>query len=326
MATNMPKNPEELEGKFSLPTPKVLEKLNELLTSEYTAWLTYTHFGFILKGPYRDSLKKIFDEHAEQELGHANKLAMRIVALGGNPTTSLDTIPTPSSTDAKSLLSALRKQEQEALFLYRDLLRNIGDNEGLRQNIESIIEDEQEHSDELELLKPSLEDKKEVVADYVLSRLARLGTKSYPFSGLRAESVMRFAKALERAADSKTSVSILDENPQRVVYDVSSLEGEHPVSICRVVKEKKGDEGVWSETCGSGEHVELVKTWENEGRKPAPWEDVGVSAKEMFDTLRAKGKKPFHKNISHKPLPKMTKPEKTKKPKEPTILVEEDEE
>lgn len=310
----LPKDPKELEGKFSTSTAKLLERLNELLTSEYTAWLTYTHFGFILKGPYRDQIKKIFDEHAEQELEHANKLAMRIVALGGVPTTTLDRVPVPKNVSVKDLLVVLVKQEQEALFLYRDTLRMCGDNEGLKQNIETIIEDEQEHSDELGLLQPSLEEKGEVVAKFILSHLARLGTPSLPLSRLRAKALTKFAKSLERVADSKTSVTILDENPKRIVYDISSLAGEHPVSICRVVKENDGGEGVWTETCESGGHVDVVKTWESEGRKPQPWEDVGVSSKEMFDSLRAKGKKPFHKNVSHKPLPKLTKPENVKRP------------
>ena len=63
----------------------------------------------------------------------------------------MDPIPPASSID--EMLLALIKQEQEALYLYRDTLRLCGHNEGLRQNIETIIEDEQEHADEISLLR-----------------------------------------------------------------------------------------------------------------------------------------------------------------------------
>ena len=141
----------DLEGKFAVSTPLIVKRLNRLLRSEYAAWLTYTNFGFRLKGLHRDSVKKIFDEHAEEELEHANKLALRITALRGIPTVKMDPIPPASSID--EMLLALIKQEQEALYLYRDTLRLCGHNEGLRQNIETIIEDEQEHADEISLLR-----------------------------------------------------------------------------------------------------------------------------------------------------------------------------
>lgn len=150
------KSNESLEGKFAIPNDKMVERLNKLLSSEYAAWLTYTHFGFLLRGLYRDSIKKIFDEHAEQELEHANKLTLRITTIGGTPTINRD--PIPPATTTNEMLAALVKQEAEALNLYRKTLPLCGHNEGLRQNLESIIEEEQEHKDELSLL-----DRKSVV-------------------------------------------------------------------------------------------------------------------------------------------------------------------
>jgi bacterioferritin len=339
-----------LEGKFAIPTSEMVEKLNALLSSEYTAWLTYTHFGFILKGPYRDTVKKILDEHAEQELEHANKLAMRISALGGSPTTKMGEIP--KATTLEEILAALVKQEQEALKMYRDALRFCGKNEGLRQNLETIIEDEQEHSDELSLMSPGAEaESGEKVAAYLCAKL----DNGLPVWVAGSDAIARFASsvadekwgeavadfhAIAKAVrarklrrlgeDGQYEVTILDDNDLRTVYDVSSKSPEGELtSVCRVVKEKGGEEDSWAETCspsGGGSHILAVKQWEASGGGSSVKDDPHY--KNVLDTLKGKGKKPFHKNVTHKPLPKLTKPETVKKPlqrgvnTEPQIQVE----
>lgn len=338
-----------LEGKFAIPTPKMIEKLNALLSSEYLAWLTYTHLGFTLKGPYRDTLKKIFDDHAEQELEHANKLALRITALGGTPTTKMEGVP--KATTLEESISVLVKQEQEALKMYRDALRFCGNNEGLRQNIESIIEDEQEHSDELSLLLSHEAESGEKVASYLCSKLdtnmplwvvtpdllasfassvaaEKWGQALFSFHSITRSLRARRLKRL--GGDIRYEVAILDDNELRTVYDVSARTPEGELnSVCRVVKEKNGDEAEWAETCspeGGGSHIKSVQDWEAMGGGSVPKDDPHY--KDVIDTLKGKGKKPFHKNISHKPLPKLTKPEVVEKPlqrgkdTEPHIQVE----
>ena len=285
---------ESLEGKFAIPTEKMVVRLNQLLSSEYAAWLTYTHFGFLLRGPYRDSIKKIFDEHAEQELEHANKLALRITAVGGTPTISMDPIPSASSTE--EMLSALVKQEAEALRLYRDTLRLCGHNEGLRQNIESIVEEEQEHKDELSLLEPKSNLKTALA--YIIPRLDQIGSTKFPIFGINPEALCRFAESVGNLQENEYIIRELDHNPVRSIFDVSRVIDGTPSSICRVVKQNRNGVWSWAESCQSdqGLHISLVKQWEKAGRI-VPSTELALNFKNVLDSLRSRGPARPHKRV-----------------------------
>jgi bacterioferritin len=63
----------------------VCQLLNESLATELVCVLRYKRHYFMANGIASDSVKAEFLEHATQEMAHADKLAERIVQLGGEP-------------------------------------------------------------------------------------------------------------------------------------------------------------------------------------------------------------------------------------------------
>ncbi|MEO7623633.1 MAG: ferritin-like domain-containing protein, partial [Gallionella sp.] len=63
----------------------VLKLLNEALATELICVLRYRRHYFMAKGIESKSIAAEFLEHANEELGHADLIAERIVQLGGEP-------------------------------------------------------------------------------------------------------------------------------------------------------------------------------------------------------------------------------------------------
>lgn len=131
---------------------KLIQALNQDLAHEYEAVITYTTFAARVKGPYRPALRGFFLKEATEELGHAQFLADKIVALGGVPTTQPATVP--EAETPRAMLEAILKAETEALERYAVRMRQaeeFGDL-GLAARIHAMIEDETEHKEEVEKL------------------------------------------------------------------------------------------------------------------------------------------------------------------------------
>jgi len=109
--------------------------------------MRWYHYALVLKVHARGGISKEFEAHAEDELGHIDTIALRVVALGGYPTTEM-THPKPL-TSREDILNELIYHEQEGVKLYRQVLDLCGDNVGTRVVIEANLEKEQEHLDEL---------------------------------------------------------------------------------------------------------------------------------------------------------------------------------
>ncbi len=72
--------------------PKVvIELLNAALATEIVCVLRYKRHYFMAQGIASESVKTEFAEHATQEQEHADRIAERIVQLGGEPDLNPDT-------------------------------------------------------------------------------------------------------------------------------------------------------------------------------------------------------------------------------------------
>lgn len=133
---------------------KLLKMLNEALSQEHACQIRYLTHAAIITGPYAESVANRLKEIAEDEEGHAMKLRDRITALGGTPTMEVareDLIPAKT---LKQILAVNLKEEDKAIAMYRSLLQEAGaEGEILYETLEEIIQDEQEHKEELERLK-----------------------------------------------------------------------------------------------------------------------------------------------------------------------------
>ena len=63
----------------------VIKLLNEALATELVCVLRYKRHYFMANGIHADSVAAEFLEHANDEQGHADQIAARIVQLGGAP-------------------------------------------------------------------------------------------------------------------------------------------------------------------------------------------------------------------------------------------------
>ena len=66
---------------------QLIECLNEDLAGELSAIIQYITYAAKATGPYRPQLADFFLKEVPDEQGHAEFLANKIVALGGEPTT-----------------------------------------------------------------------------------------------------------------------------------------------------------------------------------------------------------------------------------------------
>lgn len=128
----------------------LLEGLNHDLAGEYQAIVMYIHYSAKLTGPYRRELRAFLQEEIADEQGHAQFLADKIVALGGEPTTEPRAVP-GASQPAEMLEQALAL-ELQAIADYTVRIRqadSFGDG-GLKVQLENQLADETRHKEELQ--------------------------------------------------------------------------------------------------------------------------------------------------------------------------------
>ncbi len=78
----MGKTAEEISN---IDNEELLKVLNEAYAEEWLAYYQYWIGAKIIVGPMRTSIESEFEEHAKEELKHAEWLAERIIQLGGTP-------------------------------------------------------------------------------------------------------------------------------------------------------------------------------------------------------------------------------------------------
>jgi bacterioferritin len=134
----------------------VLQLLNDALATELVCVLRYKRHHFTAHGLASPAIAEEFMVHAQAEAGHADKLAERIVQLGGEPDFSPDSLTERShaqydaSLDLREMLRANLVAERVAIEAYRQMIGLIGDKDPTtRRILEQILADEEEHADEL---------------------------------------------------------------------------------------------------------------------------------------------------------------------------------
>jgi bacterioferritin len=134
------------KAKFS----KMIALLNEDLAGELSAIIQYTTYAAKVTGPYRPQLAQFFLSEIPGEQGHAQFLANKIVALGGEPTTNPR--PVPEAHGNREMLEAVLVAEKRARADYTTRARQaevFGD-KGLQVQLEDIVADESGHFEETE--------------------------------------------------------------------------------------------------------------------------------------------------------------------------------
>ena len=134
----------------------IIRLLNDALATEIVCVLRYKRHHFTATGLESPAIAEEFLVHAQEEQAHADKLAKRIVQLGGTPDLNPATLVQRSHAeynDAEDLRTMIRSNlvaERVAIEAYSQMIELIGDKDPTsRRLIEHILEQEQEHADEL---------------------------------------------------------------------------------------------------------------------------------------------------------------------------------
>jgi len=130
--------------------------LNEALATEIVCVLRYKRHYFMAKGIHSSSVKAEFLQHAAEEQQHADRIAERIVQLGGSPNFSPDGLLSRSHSEyveGASLRDMIEEDlvaERVAIDSYREIAAFFAPfDTTTRQMIEEIQAVEEEHADDL---------------------------------------------------------------------------------------------------------------------------------------------------------------------------------
>jgi len=128
----------------------LIGKLNEDLAGELGAIIQYITYAAKATGPFRPQLTDFFLAEVPDEQGHAQYLANKIVALGGEPTT--EPRPVPAAGTNREMLEAVLEAERRAVRDYteRAMQADAFGDKGLAVQLEDIVADETGHSEETE--------------------------------------------------------------------------------------------------------------------------------------------------------------------------------
>jgi bacterioferritin len=128
----------------------MIEKLNGDLAGELGAVIQYLVYAAKATGPYRPQLAQFFLAEVPDEQMHAQFLANKIVALGGEPTTTPR--PVPAAKSNREMLEEVLKAERKANADYAQRAKEaeeFGD-KGLMVQLEDMVRDESGHAEETE--------------------------------------------------------------------------------------------------------------------------------------------------------------------------------
>jgi bacterioferritin len=131
---------------------ELIQSLNQDLAGELGAIIQYITYAAKVTGPYRPQLADFFLKEVPDEQGHAQFLANKIVALGGEPVTVAREVPTAKSN--REMVEAVVQAERRAVTDYTKRAKQaeeFGD-KGLVVQLEDIVRDETGHKEEAERL------------------------------------------------------------------------------------------------------------------------------------------------------------------------------
>ncbi|MEB0046474.1 MULTISPECIES: ferritin-like domain-containing protein [unclassified Pseudomonas] len=141
---------------YSADREEVLRLLNASLATELVCVLRYKRHYFMANGLKAQVAAAEFLEHATQEAEHADRLAERIVQLGGEPEFNPDLLSKNSHAQyvaGKNLKEMVYEDlvaERIAIDSYREIIHYIGEKDPTTRRIfEDILAQEEEHADDM---------------------------------------------------------------------------------------------------------------------------------------------------------------------------------
>ena len=156
----------EIVEKAGLDVEKLVHILNRAYCDELLAYYQYWIGAKLAVGIPRQHLEQEMQEHANQELDHANRLATRIIQLGGTPEidpanwkklSTCGYLP-PDNPTVEDLLEQNIHSERCAIAVYQKILDFVRGKDMITGHIiRHILQEEVEHEQELEDIRADLD-------------------------------------------------------------------------------------------------------------------------------------------------------------------------
>ena len=135
---------------------RTVDILNQALATELVCVLRYKRHYYMARGINKDAVANEFLAHANEEQGHADRIADRITQLGGAPDFSPQGLATRSHSEyveGKDLTDMIRENlvaERIAIESYTEIIRYFGSNDPTsRRLMEEILAVEEEHANDM---------------------------------------------------------------------------------------------------------------------------------------------------------------------------------
>ncbi len=155
---------QELVKRAGLDLQVLIKELNSAYCDEWLAYYQYWIGAKVAEGKMFKLIAAELAEHAEEELEHAEKLAARILELGGTPAIAPDVwlkesicgYLAPTNPDALTLVAQNIQGERCAIEVYQKLLEMVQGKDAVTEHlVREILSDELEHEQDLEDLHHS---------------------------------------------------------------------------------------------------------------------------------------------------------------------------
>jgi len=134
----------------------VVKLLNDALATEIVCVLRYRRHYFMARGIHAKSVAAEFLTHSNEEQEHADRIAARIVQLGGAPDFAPDGLSARSHAEyveGTTLADMIREDlvaERIAIDSYRDLVQYLAHEDPTTSTmLKEILAVEEEHADDL---------------------------------------------------------------------------------------------------------------------------------------------------------------------------------
>jgi bacterioferritin len=135
---------------------RVVAVLNEALATEIVCVLRYKRHYFTATGMEAGPVAAEFLQHANEEMGHADQIALRITQLNGSPNFDPASLTQRSHSeydDSAELVDMVKEDlvaERVAIASYNEIIRWLGDKDvTTRRLMETILAVEEEHATDL---------------------------------------------------------------------------------------------------------------------------------------------------------------------------------
>jgi bacterioferritin len=142
---------------YSLDVHQVIDVLNKVLASEIVCVLRYKSHYYSAKGIHAEPVAAEFLQHAAEEQDHADRVALRITQLNGDPDLNPDGMVARSASQYgagnATLVEMIKEDlvaERVVVMWYAEIIRWLGENDPTsRRLMEDLLAAEEEHAQDL---------------------------------------------------------------------------------------------------------------------------------------------------------------------------------